>query len=266
MKKLICVLVLLCLLPVFAHAEVPSINLDSLTAQQLLQLWLEAGERLKELGAYPYIELSKGDSGIDITNAQTRLVELYYYTSDLTGKYDDRTIKAVKAWEKTQDIKSDGKLSIDEQNLLYSAEALPKATPTPKPADTPAPTSVPDHVALEITEVNVKDRHNIKTLSIKLQNHSDATIDAFTIVYKPFNRYGEQLKGLLGLNDIYTAEWWKELAIKPGKSFSMGSYYWYLDDQTTVSVQVAISKYHSTDGVTVEIAPKDYIWFDSSDQ
>lgn len=260
MKRLLCVLLCLCLLPSVSLAS--SVDLTMLSTDELLTLWLQAGDRLKELDAYPYIELSKGDSGADVTNLQKRLSILYYYTNDITGKYDNNTIKAVKAWEKASGLKSDGKMSIDEQNLLYSDKAQPKATPTPKPSPTPAPTPVPDNAALEITDVSLRDEYNTKVFSLKLKNHSDFTIDAFTVAHRTFDAYGNLLSGgLLNKSGIQYAEWWKTLSLKPGKTFSMGSYYWYLfNNQTCAKIEVAISKYHRTDGQTIEINPDDFVW------
>lgn len=259
MKKLLCLIVIIVSLPVLAFASTPDVA--SLPADELLDLWQRAGERLKEIGAYPYIELSKGDSGTDVTALQARLAELYYYTKDLTGKYDSATEKAVKAWEKAQDIKSDGRMSIDEQDLLYSSSAIPKATPTPSPSPTPAPTPVPASAALAITKVSLKDRYNMKTLALELKNESEHTIDAFSIVFLTYNAYGERTTNLFGKTVTETAEWWKTLTLKPGKKFSMGSYYWMLSDQNVAKVEVAISKYHTTDGLTVEIVEDDLVWF-----
>lgn len=258
MRRILALLfVIMLILPTCATAIGGAVDLNALSDDELLSLWQAAGERLKEIGAYPYIELSKGDSGTDVTNLQHRLSELYYYTADLTGKFDNNTIKAVKAFEKAHDIKADGIMSIDEQDLLYSRKALAKPTPTPTPSPTPAPTPIPANAVIEITSVSLRDYYNTKVFSLKLKNHSkDITIDAFTVTFRCFDGYGETLT-----KTNQSAEWWKELTLKPGKSFSMGSYFWYLfTEQTCAKIDVAISKYHTTDGQTIEIDESDYIW------
>ena len=136
MKKLCSfILCILLLFPLVATAQ-SAVDLASLTNDELLSLWQAAGQRLKDVGAYPYIALSKGDQGIDVVNAQQRLGELFFFSGEPTGKFDTNTQKAVKAFEKANGLKTDGLLSIDEQHLMYSNEAQAKATPTPSPSPT----------------------------------------------------------------------------------------------------------------------------------
>lgn len=240
-----------------------SIDISTLSATELLALWQSAGDRLKEIGAYPYIELSKGDEGIDVTNLQTRLSELYYYSGELTGKYDSSTVKAVKTFEKANGLKQNGIMSIDEQDLLYSDQAVLKTTPTPKPTATPAPTPVPDYASLQITSVKLRDYYNTKVFSLNLKNNSTTdTIDAFTVAHRCYDSYDNLLTvSLWGGDGVEYDEWWKELSLKPKKTFSMGSYFWYLFSYQTCShIEVAVSKFHTTDGRTVVIDPDDYQW------
>ncbi len=257
---LVCCALLISLAPAYAET---SVDLSTLSDAELLELWQAAGDRLREVGAYPYIELSKGDEGVDVTNLQTRLKALYYFADDLTGKYADSTVKAVKAFEKANGIKPDGKMSIDEQDLLYSNSAVPKATSTPSPAPAPSPTPIPDSVMLTVTAVSLQDYYNTKVFSIKLKNYSDTeTVDAFTVAHRCYDTYGELLSAsLANPGGIEYAEWWKDLSLKPGKSFSMGSYFWYLFDyQTCAKIEVAISKYHTKSGSTVVIPESEYVW------
>lgn len=256
---------LFCLLPVFALAG--TVDLSTLSNEELLALWEAAGERLKAVGAYPYIALSKGDEGADVTHLQQRLADLYFYSGDLTGKFDSNTQKAVKGFEKANQFDSDGAMSINEQQLLYSDAAQAKATPTPSPSPTPAPTPMSDNAVLEIVNVSLRDHYNTKVFSVKLKNHSTAvTVDAFTLAHRCFDTYGTLLtSAILNPDGIEYAEWWKELSLKPGKTFSMGSYFWYLfDTQTCSKIEVAVSKYHTTEGETITIPPEEYQWVEGN--
>lgn len=242
-----------------AIAITSSYDFAPLSDEELLGFWNSVGVELKERGAYPYTQLSKGDISIDVTNMQKRLAELYYYTGDLTGTYNENTLKAVKAFEKANDIPEDGKMSIDNLDLLYSDAAIAKTTPTPSPSPTPGPTPVVDSHALQITDVSLRERSNTKVFSIDMKNCSeDDTIDAFTVKHRVYDTYGDLLSEGV-------AEWWKELSLKPGKSFSMGSYYWYLfGEQTASRIDVAVMKYHTTDGKTVAIDEEDYVWVEGN--
>ncbi|MEA5015351.1 MAG: peptidoglycan-binding domain-containing protein [Candidatus Limiplasma sp.] len=240
-----------------------SYDFSALSNEELLHFWNQVGKALQDRGAYPYIQLAKGDQGIDVSRLQQRLADLYYFTGDLTGKYDDATVKAVKAFEKANGIKKgDGKMSIDEQDLLYSEAAAAKATPTPRPTPTPGPTPVPDEAAVQITSVKLAERYNTKTFSVNLKNLStEYTVDAFTVVYRLYDTYGDLLSGSARTDGLESAEWWKDLKLKPNGKFSMGSYYWYLfADQTASRIEAAVSKYHTTDGKTVVVPPEQYIW------
>ncbi|NLX83029.1 MAG: hypothetical protein GXZ04_04345 [Clostridiales bacterium] len=104
-----------------------------LPPEQLLEMWQKIGEKLKEEGYYPYIELKQGDKGDDVTFLQEKLTELNYYNKQITGRYDPATIAAFKLFEKSHGLKQDGIAAIAEQQLLFSKDAIAKPTPTPKP-------------------------------------------------------------------------------------------------------------------------------------
>lgn len=88
--------------------------------------------------------LKKGDEGKDIVRLQTRLSELGYYTSKISGSYLDATSAAVAAFQKDNGLDSNGKADIETQSKLYSDVVYiptpdPNATMTPVPEPTPVP-------------------------------------------------------------------------------------------------------------------------------
>lgn len=264
MKRFVSVLIVslflaLCLLPAFALAD--TVDLSTLSNEELLALWEAAGERLKAVGAYPYIALGKGDEGTDVTHLQQRLTELYFYSGDLTGKFDSNTQKAVKAFEKANQLESDGAMSIDEQQLLYSDAAQAKTTPTPSPSPTPAPTPVPDGKAFYITGGRLYEVYNYMRFQIKAVNKSKYTIDAFDIQLRAYNNFGEQLgyyDSWIKNNQGYTEN---DTNVKPGKIYKSGSYYWDLFGfDTATRIEIAINRYHTKDGTTVNIGDSDMVW------
>ncbi len=262
MRRCISLLVVLVLcVPLVAFAS--PLDLTNATQDDLLVWREQIDTELIKMGWYPYEELKSGSSGEQVTRLQARLLELNYAGKEPTGKYDANTGKAVSAFLKANGKEASTSASIDMQKLLFSDVAIAKPTPTPaptktpKPTPTPEPTPVPENLTIEITKVRLYSEFNTKVFSVNLKNHSrEQTIDAFTLERKVYDKYGEQISKLQS-----GAEWWKELSIKPGKTFSMGSHYWYLfGEQTAAKIEVAVSKFHTKDGQTVVIDPADYVW------
>lgn len=257
-KSIVSLLLVLLSIVVVSSAALKDLSLDELVEQKN-----EIEQELISRGYYPLEPLQKGDEGEAVVRLQDKLTELYYFDKAVNGEYGKTTESAVKAFQKDNEMEQDGIATIAVQERLYSNTVIAKATPTPKPTKvppptpTPEPTPVPDNMVIEITKVKLNESRNTKNFSVDLKNHSnDLTIDAFTVTMKVYDVYGEQLN-----KDGESAEWWKELSIKPGKSFSMGSYYWYLfSEQTAAKITVAITKYHIKDGATVEIPESEYVW------
>ena len=81
-------------------------------------------------------ELRKGDSGSRVLQLQERLSELGYLTGSYAGNYGDRTVAAVKRFEKRYDKEETGVATVALQKKLFSSDALPyKPSVTPVPAD-----------------------------------------------------------------------------------------------------------------------------------
>ena len=62
-----------------------------------------------------------------------RLTALGYYTFRITGKYQERSQKAVSDFQAASGLPVTGKADDALQALLFSEEAAPKPTPTPAP-------------------------------------------------------------------------------------------------------------------------------------
>ncbi len=78
-----------------------------------------------------YRHLRYGSKGEDVTRLQERLTELGYYTFRITGNYQERTQAAVKAFQKNNGLRETGEATPELQAMIFSADALPKVTPTP---------------------------------------------------------------------------------------------------------------------------------------
>lgn len=115
--------------------------LSSLTADELRILRSRIDDRLRAMGEYPFVKLSEGSKGDEVTALQTRLKGLGYFSQEPDGRYRATTVNAMKAFEKAMGLKRDGVATVDDQILLF-ADAAP-AAPTPTPSPTPKPTRTP---------------------------------------------------------------------------------------------------------------------------
>ena len=70
--------------------------------------------------------VSLGDEGTDVSELQRRLVELGYL-QDVTGEFGIYTQKAVKAFQKANNLSVDGTIGQETREMLYSDEAKAKA-------------------------------------------------------------------------------------------------------------------------------------------
>lgn len=77
--------------------------------------------------------LSYGSTGDEVTALQERLTELYYYTFRITGKYQERTEKAVSDFQAASGLPVTGKADDALQAMIFSENTPPRPTPTPQP-------------------------------------------------------------------------------------------------------------------------------------
>ena len=91
-----------------------------------------------------YIVLKYGDSGERVLNIQKRLTELGYYAGEQRGNYRSLTREAVRLFQQWNGLNPDGVSTIETQEKLFSAWAIPYTAPTAEP--TAEPTAVPTAV------------------------------------------------------------------------------------------------------------------------
>ena len=68
--------------------------------------------------------LRKGMSGDDVKSVQTRLKELGYYTGELHGNFDQKTLLAVRAFQQNNNLVVDGAAGPNTNKLLFSEKAI----------------------------------------------------------------------------------------------------------------------------------------------
>jgi len=94
------------------------------TPDELLQQWYQLGAKLRKAGNYPFTELSKGDTGTEVTALQTQLAELGFYQKKVVDNFGSGTYNALRAFEKANSLKVDGIASVEDQKLMFSGNAI----------------------------------------------------------------------------------------------------------------------------------------------
>lgn len=166
LKQLICAILFICIIVVFSVGLCETFTvedknpygeqaLDLLSIDELLELKAKISDVLTYKGYVLYRDLSHGDKNDDVLNLQNKLKELGFFTSNVNGKYDGATEKAVKAFQKANGLTASGVATQETQVLLYSGENIEKVTPTPKPTAVPTPTLDPKYS--EYIELDYRD-------------------------------------------------------------------------------------------------------------
>lgn len=139
MKRLAALLLILLLacVPLFTLSQ------QSQAPQDMLAQWYSLGTALRENGLYPYVELRKGDKGYEVVALQTRLKELNYYQKEVVTNFGPGTEGAMRAFEKTNNLRVNGWASVDDQRLLFMSGALPAHGTTAQPAGLYTPPAGP---------------------------------------------------------------------------------------------------------------------------
>ena len=135
-KQLVFFLLLISLLfatPVVAESITPNTDTTetvsaTATPEELLQQWYQLGDQLRKAGNYPLTELSKGDTGYEVTMLQTQLAQLGYYQKKVVDNFGSGTYNALRAFEKANKLTVDGVASVEDQILLFSGNALPQTS------------------------------------------------------------------------------------------------------------------------------------------
>lgn len=92
-----------------------------------------------------YETLRRGTLSADVAMMQQKLIDLGYLTGEPDGNYGSATERAVKAFQKKNQLTADGTAGSATLSLLYSTDALSvtAATPTPQPGTKAAATPTP---------------------------------------------------------------------------------------------------------------------------
>lgn len=113
--------------------------------------------------------LQKGSKGDKVKLLQEELAMLGYYTDPVSGKYDDNTKAAVKAFQKNNGLTADGITGEETWNMLFmSDETLDaSATPRPTPAPTPPPYALVVDVKNQVITAYGLDENNEYTIVVR---------------------------------------------------------------------------------------------------
>ena len=76
-----------------------------------------------DIGSTGYVTLENGSKGTAVTNLQKRLKELNYYSGPVDGVFGEATETAVRAFQKKNDLRVDGKAGPATQRVLYGTSA-----------------------------------------------------------------------------------------------------------------------------------------------
>ena len=89
----------------------------------------ETADPAAEDGAGIWATMRKDDTGANVTQLQERLIELGYLSGKADGKYGDKTVEAVKAFQKNHGLTEDGTAGEATQKILFGGDAK-AASPT----------------------------------------------------------------------------------------------------------------------------------------
>ena len=98
-------------------------------AGNIMQVTLDPNEPTAE----PVLRV--GSTGDEVTELQTRLKELGYYSGDVDGQYGNGTKEAVRLFQQQNGLDADGLFGGDTRSALFAEDAQAYVAPT----DTPAP-------------------------------------------------------------------------------------------------------------------------------
>ncbi len=159
------------------------------------------------------------------------------------------------------------------EGTAYSAEIqketgkmLPIATPTTKATAKPTvkPTAKPKPTARVSSEISIysvsikQDSIGTPQIFVRLRNNSKNSVDRIDFSVKCYDAYGALVKGY----GVYSqsACFYDASTIKSG-GITPSDYRWTFYGYDGVkSIEIAITKYHFTNGKTVEIPEEQYVW------
>ena len=142
-----------------------------------LQAFLYAGKpknskgtatKISTLSPAANVSIRKGNTGDAVGELQQALMNLGYYTGNITNTYDTATQKAVKAFQKKNGLTADGVAGQETRAKLTAADAVrADATATPKPTATPTP--APTYAVPTVTVKRGSEGEEAKTVQRRLK-------------------------------------------------------------------------------------------------
>ena len=103
--------------------------------------------KVKTVSPLPGAEIRSGSMGPAVEKLQARLKELGYYTGAVDGTAGQGTLKAIKDFQKKNDLRQANVADVITLALLYSNQALPAKTVKTAATPTPIPTAIPASTA-----------------------------------------------------------------------------------------------------------------------
>ena len=208
----------------------------------------EETESTVEEETYDTLEIgSRGDAVVEL---QKYLIALGYLDGAADGIYGKGTAGGVSRFQKAEGMEETGIADSQMQNRLFSKE-LPK-----KPDIAVLP------VKLTVNSAGTPE------LYVRFRNDTTETIDRLDFHVECYNTYDERIIGYGRYeysDNYYEADpqnYYSGTDIEPGET-TANDWYWglYGFDGTT-RVRIAVYKYHTTTGNTVNIPESDWIWVD----
>ena len=83
--------------------------------------------------------LMLGDEGDDVYSVQDRLYEMGYLSTKPTGYFGENTEKAVKNFQKNNELSADGKVGVETKDLMFNGDAVPNIWGTGDSSETLIP-------------------------------------------------------------------------------------------------------------------------------
>ena len=156
-----------------ATCEPGDIGFAEFSTDELIELRGKIEEELVRRGIVSYFDLELNSKGDDVAKLQSRLSELGYYVGNITGRYDSATRQAEKQFEKHNGLENDGVASQEDQQVLYSDLALPKATSAPQ---------------------NTKEPKQNEQMELNINPEAYGTLDYEDVMRYPENHQGDKVK------------------------------------------------------------------------
>ncbi len=133
MKKLLAALMIMALTTPCALAAPQTIDLETMTLEELQGLVTEATAKMDELTPKPtpapYETYQSGSKGEGVKAIQARLIELKYLTGKADGGFGDKTVQALTDFQKANGMTPSGVADSGTQARLFAEDA--KENPLP---------------------------------------------------------------------------------------------------------------------------------------